>query len=112
MVNPFCNSSDVEILKEAFPTLNISVIEDNLLAANGDVNRAFELLLALTDPAHSSTNAPPLPTRRTSHKVDSYFCHINLGNIELSDLFCYTFYTGLSCLFTTRRDDTSHTRCA
>lgn len=67
MVNPFCNSSDVEILREAFPTLNISVIEDNLIVANGDVNRAFELLLALTDPAHSSTNGPPLPNRRTTH---------------------------------------------
>lgn len=70
MANPFCNSSDVEILKEAFPTLPISVIEDNLISANGDMNRAFEMLLKLTDPAHSSSNGPPLPSRHTPHNVN------------------------------------------
>lgn len=63
MVNPFCDSSNVEILKEAFPSLYISVIEDKLLLANGDVNRAFEMLLELTDPSQSAANGPPLPNR-------------------------------------------------
>lgn len=70
MVNPFCDSSKVNILREAFPSVRISLIEDKLLSVDGDVNRAFELLLEMTDPSQSAANGPPLPDRPL-HTVSS-----------------------------------------
>ncbi|KAG2236162.1 hypothetical protein BDF21DRAFT_410247 [Thamnidium elegans] len=63
MVNPF-TQTEVDILKEAFPNVEVSVIDDTLRLAKGDVNQAFEMLLNMTDPSQSVSMAPPpLPNR-------------------------------------------------
>ncbi|GAA5816865.1 hypothetical protein MFLAVUS_010399 [Mucor flavus] len=62
MVNPF-TQTEVDILKEAFPTVKVSVIDDTLRLAKGDVNQAFEMLLNMTDPSQTVSMAPPLPNR-------------------------------------------------
>lgn len=48
MVNPFTESS-IEILKEAFPKVQESVIDDMLWTAKGNVQEAFEMLLSMTN---------------------------------------------------------------
>lgn len=48
MVNPFTDQS-IQILKEAFPKVQESVIDDMLWSAKGNVNTAFEMLLSMTN---------------------------------------------------------------
>ncbi|KAH1763800.1 ubiquitin-binding protein cue5 [Aspergillus fumigatus] len=51
-------------LKEAFPTIEASVIRAVLVASNWDIERAFHALLGMTDPnAQQEDIAPPKPPR-------------------------------------------------
>ncbi|KAF4194685.1 hypothetical protein CNMCM8927_007134 [Aspergillus lentulus] len=51
-------------LKEAFPTIEASVVRAVLVASNWDVERAFHALLGMTDPnAQQEDIAPPKPPR-------------------------------------------------
>ncbi|GIK02701.1 ubiquitin-binding protein cue5 [Aspergillus viridinutans] len=51
-------------LKEAFPTIEASVVRAVLVASNWDVERAFHALLGMTDPnAQQEEIAPPKPPR-------------------------------------------------
>ncbi|EAW07905.1 CUE domain-containing protein [Aspergillus clavatus NRRL 1] len=51
-------------LKEAFPTIEASVIKAVLVASNWEVERAFHALLGMTDPtAQQEEVAPPRPPR-------------------------------------------------
>jgi hypothetical protein len=79
MVNPFHEPKNLDILKEAFPLIDVSVIDDTLRSAKGDVNQAFEMLLAISDPSQSASNGPPLPNRPT---INSYT--VNFTLIEFS----------------------------
>lgn len=75
MSNPF-TQNDLEILKEAFPTLSESVIDDILHSCRGEVNQAFEILLSMSDPTQLSPPVPPqLPNRPN---VKTYFTLFNL----------------------------------
>ncbi|KAI9342118.1 hypothetical protein BD770DRAFT_398719 [Pilaira anomala] len=66
MSNPF-TQNDLEILKEAFPTLSESVIDDILHSCRGEVNQAFEMLLSMSDSTQFSPPVPPqLPNRPNS----------------------------------------------
>lgn len=66
MVNPF-HESDTDILKEAFPLLEVSVIEDVLYIAKGDINEAFEMLLNMTNDTDKTKLPPQLPNRRNNN---------------------------------------------
>ncbi|KAF9887470.1 ubiquitin-binding protein cue5 [Aspergillus nanangensis] len=51
-------------LKEAFPSIDASVVKAVLVASGGDVERAFHALLGMTDPnAAEQDVAPPKPPR-------------------------------------------------
>ncbi|KAG2201468.1 hypothetical protein INT46_000630 [Mucor plumbeus] len=71
MENPFQNSN-IETLKEAFPTVDVSIINDVLYSAQGDLNVAFDMLLDMNSSAINGIrtkplpNAPPLPLRQSS----------------------------------------------
>ncbi|KAL9543711.1 hypothetical protein MBANPS3_007987 [Mucor bainieri] len=71
MENPF-QSTDINTLKEAFPTVDASIINDVLYSAQGDLNMAFDMLLDMSSPsvndirAKPLPHAPPLPVRRSS----------------------------------------------
>lgn len=71
MENPFQNTN-IDTLKEAFPTVDASVINDVLYSAQGDLNIAFDMLLDMNSPSVSDSRAkplpqaPPLPVRRSS----------------------------------------------
>jgi hypothetical protein len=64
MENPF-HAPNIVILREAFPLVEVRVIDDALWSAKGDVNHAFELLLAMNS-ANGSLSPPPLPVRRSN----------------------------------------------
>ncbi|THC89770.1 hypothetical protein EYZ11_010764 [Aspergillus tanneri] len=53
-------------LKEAFPTVEVSVVKAVLVASNWDVERAFHALLGMTDPNAEEAAAPPKPPRPTA----------------------------------------------
>lgn len=73
MVNPF-TQTEVDILKEAFPTVQVSVIDDTLRSTRGDVNLAFEMLLNMTDPSQPSlAPPPPLPHRPSNVTLYNFF---------------------------------------
>lgn len=69
MENSFQNS---DTLKEAFPTVDASIINDVLYSAQGDLNIAFDMLLDMGSPSINDSRAkplpqaPPLPFRRSS----------------------------------------------
>ncbi|KAL9560585.1 hypothetical protein PS6_000040 [Mucor atramentarius] len=71
MENPFQNTN-IDTLKEAFPTVDASVINDVLYSAQGDLNIAFDMLLDMSSSSASDSRAkplpqaPPLPVRRSS----------------------------------------------
>ncbi|KAG1083874.1 hypothetical protein G6F42_022032 [Rhizopus arrhizus] len=71
MENPFQNTN-IDTLKEAFPTVDASVINDVLYSAQGDLNIAFDMLLDMNSSSVSDSRAkplpqaPPLPVRRSS----------------------------------------------
>ncbi|PYH95841.1 hypothetical protein BO71DRAFT_397642 [Aspergillus ellipticus CBS 707.79] len=50
-------------LKEAFPSIDPSVIKAVLVASNWDVERAFHALLSMTDPSAAEQDAPPPPPK-------------------------------------------------
>ncbi|PLB34617.1 uncharacterized protein BDW47DRAFT_111975 [Aspergillus candidus] len=52
-------------LKEAFPSIEGSVVKAVLVASGWDVERAFHALLGMTDPSAADT-APPKPPRPTA----------------------------------------------
>ncbi|KAI7896480.1 uncharacterized protein EV154DRAFT_492433 [Mucor mucedo] len=67
MSNPFTESS-IQILKEAFPKVQESVIDDMLWTAKGNVQDAFEMLLSMTNGPDTfkplpKVNAKPLSVR-------------------------------------------------
>ncbi|KAI9487602.1 MAG: hypothetical protein EXX96DRAFT_553928 [Benjaminiella poitrasii] len=81
MEDPLYNSN-IEILKEAFPSIDNAVIDDILWSVRGDVNEAFESLLAIASEndnnngigTNSQTRSqlrsqlrPSLPSRGTNH---------------------------------------------
>ncbi|KAB8229293.1 ubiquitin-binding protein cue5 [Aspergillus alliaceus] len=53
-------------LKEAFPTVELSVIKAVLVASNCDVERAFHALLGMTDPSAAEQDVPPSKPPRPS----------------------------------------------
>ncbi|KAL4968976.1 uncharacterized protein BDV14DRAFT_166034 [Aspergillus stella-maris] len=55
-------------LKEAFPSVEASVVKAVLIASNYDVERAFHALLGMTDPNATAQDdyAPPKPPRPTA----------------------------------------------
>ncbi|PWY67441.1 CUE domain protein [Aspergillus eucalypticola CBS 122712] len=54
-------------LKEAFPSIEASVIKAVLVASNWDVERSFHALLSMTDPSAAEQDAPPpKPPRPTA----------------------------------------------
>ncbi|KAL3489777.1 hypothetical protein BJX62DRAFT_149657 [Aspergillus germanicus] len=53
-------------LKEAFPSIDASVIKAVLMASAYDVERAFHALLGMTDPNAQEDYAPPKPPRPTA----------------------------------------------
>ncbi|KAH8425727.1 CUE domain-containing protein [Aspergillus melleus] len=53
-------------LKEAFPSVDASVVKAVLTASNFDVERAFHALLGMTDPSAEEVAAPPKPPRPTA----------------------------------------------
>ncbi|CAO3594378.1 unnamed protein product [Absidia cylindrospora] len=57
--NPFLVTK-VDTLKEAFPNIDHTVLENTLLSENGDMAKTFERLLAVSDP--SATSAPDTTT--------------------------------------------------
>ncbi|ORY93781.1 hypothetical protein BCR43DRAFT_346051 [Syncephalastrum racemosum] len=57
MPNPFL-TNQLDTLKEAFPTLDLNIIEHVLDSHNGHVEPAFETLLGMTDPSISTSNTP------------------------------------------------------
>jgi len=70
MENPFQNTN-IDTLKEAFPTVDASVINDVLYSVQGDLNIAFDMLLDMNSSVSDSRakplpQAPPLPVRRSS----------------------------------------------
>jgi hypothetical protein len=63
MENPF-HAPNIVILREAFPLVEVRVIDAALWSAKGDVNQAFELLLAMS--STDNLSPPPLPVRNNS----------------------------------------------
>lgn len=65
-------SSNIETLKEAFPTVDVPIINDVLYSAQGDLNVAFDMLLDMNSTSTNDIrtkplpNVPPLPVRRSS----------------------------------------------
>ncbi|KAL2802790.1 hypothetical protein BJX63DRAFT_440610 [Aspergillus granulosus] len=53
-------------LKEAFPSVELSVVKAVLMASSYDVERAFHALLGMTDPSAQEDYAPPKPPRPTA----------------------------------------------
>ncbi|KAL2831998.1 hypothetical protein BDW59DRAFT_114263 [Aspergillus cavernicola] len=53
-------------LKEAFPSIEASVVRAVLVASAYDVERAFNALLGMTDPNAQNDYAPPKPPRPTA----------------------------------------------
>lgn len=56
---------NVRILKEAFPDIDIEVIEAILQVNNNQVENSFETLLGMSDPNYSSTTPQPTATTAT-----------------------------------------------
>lgn len=63
MENPF-QAPNIVTLREAFPLVEVRVIDDALWSAKGDVNQAFELLLTMSNTDNLSP--PELPVRRNN----------------------------------------------
>ncbi|KAI8647100.1 hypothetical protein BD408DRAFT_428172 [Parasitella parasitica] len=68
MENCLQNSS-IDTLKEAFPTIDLSIIDDVLYSTQGDLNLAFEMLLDMNSTSTNDSRnrplsyTPPLPAR-------------------------------------------------
>ena len=80
-LNPFeeNNSSNIQTLKEAFPTIDVRVINDVLFSVNGKLQDAFESLLNISDPSTHNTattggsrtkQLPPAPGSHESQRRD------------------------------------------
>ena len=81
-LNPFeeNNSSNIQTLKEAFPTIDVRVINDVLFSVNGKLQDAFESLLNISDPSSAHNTAttggsrtkqlPPAPGSHESQRRD------------------------------------------
>ncbi|KAI8391309.1 uncharacterized protein BYT42DRAFT_189665 [Radiomyces spectabilis] len=73
MENPF-QAPKLQTLREAFPNVDVAVIDDVLWSANGNLDNAFEALLAMSDTESTGSTpsfglprpvpAPPLPPRQ------------------------------------------------
>lgn len=98
MENPFQNSN-IETLKEAFPTVDVSIINDVLYSAQGDLNVAFDMLLDMNSSAINGIrtkplpNAPPLPLRQSS-SINNI---VNLVLLEKRK--CNTYYPSILVSF-------------
>lgn len=73
---PLTPQRQVEMtLAEAFPTVEPSVIKAVLIASRGDIEPAFNALLAMTDPSYvpeePAPSAPPAPVPRPSRSTSS-----------------------------------------
>ncbi|KAF1799605.1 hypothetical protein FB192DRAFT_1387550 [Mucor lusitanicus] len=87
MENPF-QSTDIDTLKEAFPRVDVSVINDVLYSVQGDLNTAFDMLLDMNSPSINDSSAkplpqaPPLPVRRSSsiNSISHSYSASNAGN--------------------------------
>ncbi|KAI7869747.1 hypothetical protein BDF14DRAFT_1780419 [Spinellus fusiger] len=55
-------SDSVKTLKEAFPTLDVDIIEAILESQNNILDSAFEVLLGMTDPDYTPEAAPQTPS--------------------------------------------------
>ncbi|KAL2021144.1 hypothetical protein VTK56DRAFT_7450 [Thermocarpiscus australiensis] len=53
-----------QMLKEAFPTVDLGVIKAVLTASGGQIERAFNALLEMTDPEAAERDRPPPPPPR------------------------------------------------
>ena len=84
-LNPFeeNTSSNVQTLKEAFPTIEVRVINDVLFSVHGKLQDAFDCLLNISDPSstHNITTTdggggsttkqlPPAPGSHQSQRRD------------------------------------------
>ena len=58
-------------LKEAFPTVDSAVIKAVLMASGGNVEPAFNALLAMSDPSAAAEVPPPQPPRPTANRMGS-----------------------------------------
>ncbi|KAI9317937.1 hypothetical protein BX666DRAFT_1877034 [Dichotomocladium elegans] len=58
-------SEPIRTLKEAFPDIDIEIIEAILASQNGQMERSFEVLLGMSDPNYTP-EAPPRPQQHQS----------------------------------------------
>ncbi|GAN02808.1 hypothetical protein MAM1_0028c02255 [Mucor ambiguus] len=86
MENPF-QSTAIDTLKEAFPTIDASIINDVLYSAQGDLSIAFDMLLDMSSPSINDSRAKPLPhapslpvRRSSSINSISYSCSTSNAN--------------------------------
>lgn len=59
---------NVRILKEAFPDIDVDVIETILQMQGNSVDSAFEVLLGMSDPSYISPPSPPPPTQQQQQR--------------------------------------------
>lgn len=78
---------NVGILKEAFPDIDVEVIEAILQTQNDKLEPSFELLLGMSDPNYKSTPTsqpqeiiPPMPPRPSSQISTDTRSRTNSGN--------------------------------
>ncbi|KAK3314967.1 hypothetical protein B0H66DRAFT_583716 [Apodospora peruviana] len=75
-----------QMLKEAFPTVELPVIKAVLTASAGHVERAFNALLQMTDPDAAQADAPPPPPPRpVAERVGP--TSTNLSQLEADELY-------------------------
>lgn len=61
---------NVRILKEAFPDIDVDVIEAILQIQGNSVDNAFEVLLGMSDPSYMPTPSPPPSQREEQHSAE------------------------------------------
>lgn len=59
---------NVRILKEAFPDIDVDVIETILQMQGNSVDSAFEVLLGMSDPSYVSPPSPPPPQQQQQQR--------------------------------------------
>lgn len=76
--------NNVRILKEAFPDVDIEVIEAILQTQNDDVESSFDLLLGMTDPQYQPT-PPPMPPRPQTAENGTYWNQQQINSSSVED---------------------------